>query len=205
MRLIKRLGVQMPVFALIALGMSLAGAAVAQPADAPQQEGPAALGEVYACAGIADDAARLACFDAAVAGLRAAQEAGDILAVDREAVAQVEREAFGLSLPSLPRFALGRGGQDDRVDSASAAPGEQRDAETGQLDAVTFTLSALRARNDGRTVFTMDNGQRWEQVTAERVRSLRPGDAVSIRRASLGSYMLTKVDGGAAYRVRRVE
>jgi hypothetical protein len=158
---------------------------------------PEALDRVYACAAIADSTERLACFDAAVGALRTADEAGNFVSVDREQVQELERDAFGFSLPSLPRL-FGRGEEN--------AANDQQEAGAGlSVEEVELVVSRISMRGDGRAVFTMENGQRWVQVQSERVRNLREGDTVTIRRASLGSFMLAPSDGGGGYRVRREE
>ena len=78
---------------------------------ASAQETP--IADVYACAGEADDAARLACYDAAVGRLKSAEEAGEITTVTREEVETVRRESFGFSIPSLPSLAMPKFGGGD--------------------------------------------------------------------------------------------
>ncbi len=176
-----------------------AGASLAQtsaPAGAPDAT-PEALTQVYACAGIADGAARLACYDAAVGALRSADESGSFVSVDREQVQELERDAFGFSLPSLPRL-FGRGDDEATNDDETAA-------DAMGVDEVQMVVARISTRGDGRAVFVMENGQRWVLVQSERVRNLRAGDGVTVRRASLGSFYLTPDDGGGGYRVRREE
>ena len=50
---------------------------------------------------------------------------------------------------------------------------------------------------------TLDNGQRWHQITSSYLR-LKVGDAVVIKRAALDSYKLVKVGNNRAMKVRRV-
>jgi hypothetical protein len=61
---------------------------------------------ILACRSIENIEARLECFDAAAVTLATARETGDVLTVTREDVEAVERDSFGFSLPSLPRFRL---------------------------------------------------------------------------------------------------
>jgi hypothetical protein len=61
---------------------------------------------ILSCRSIEEIEARLTCFDAAAATLATARESGDVLTVTREDVEAVERDSFGFSLPSLPRFRL---------------------------------------------------------------------------------------------------
>lgn len=62
--------------------------------------------QLLSCRQIADPQARLNCFDAASGTLQSARDSGDIAIVNREDVQAVERDTFGLDLPSLPRLSL---------------------------------------------------------------------------------------------------
>lgn len=153
-------------------------------------QGPAQTDAVYACTSIEIDAERLACYDEAVGRLKTAEESGEITTVSRAQVEEVRRDAFGFSLPSLPSFARSAG--------ASAQP----DA----LDSVTVAVSEIdRNRYDMVTV-TLENGQVWRQIDGRRVVfSARLGvEEAEIKRAALGSYRM-KLDGGRAFRVKRVQ
>lgn len=172
------------------LVFALAGPASAQPAP-PQA--PEVVAKVYACAEIADPAARLACFDAAVGAMKSAQTQGQFAAVDAAGVRQIEREAFGFSLPSLPR--LGLPGFSLRRDDDAGA---ERTAEMGMTIART-------GRFDGRPSFVMDNGQVWVTIGSETNRLARAGGKVTIKRASMGSYLMSVDAGGTSLRVRRAE
>ena len=62
------------------------------------------LNGVFACAGIADSVERLACYDSAVSSLQQAEATGELVTVTRADIAEVERDAFGFNLPSLPKL-----------------------------------------------------------------------------------------------------
>lgn len=176
----------MRLFLASLLLVALTTPAVAQQ---PPAQAPGVLEQVYACAGVSDEAARLRCYDDAVGRLRAAQTSGDLVAVDRAQAQEIERESFGFSLPSLPR-----------IFSRPDAPA----GESAQTDRVAMTVASIRQRNTGMWVVTMSNGQVWEQTDQISLRRLRAGDNVEIRRAALGSFMLFH-DRGQAVRVRRVQ
>ena len=166
-----------------------ASGALAQP---PAPPSPQVIQQVYACADIADTTARLACYDAAVTAMKTAQTGGQFAAVDAAGVRRLEREAFGFSMPSLPRLGL---------------PGFTRgsaEAALGPTDEVAMTIRRV-GRSDGHRAFTMENGQVWLAIEdmADNPRA-KPGAAVEIRRASMGSYLMS-FGGGAALRVRRAE
>lgn len=175
--------------------ISLAAALVVGAAQAqqPGQQSPDALGKVYACAPVTDPQARLACFDAAVAGLRAAETQGEFAAVDAARVRQIERDAFGFSLPSLPRLGLPGG----RRGSDGAAVSEQPQSQAMKI--------ARLGRFDGRRSFTMENGQVWVLIESTDNRNAEPGASVTIRKAALGSFLMSFEAGGPALRVRRAQ
>ena len=85
------------------------------------------LAGIYACTQIADDSARLACFDAAVSQTQQAELSGEFQTLTRQDTARVQEDAFGFSLPSLPSFSLPRLGGErnalaDAVPEEPAAP-----------------------------------------------------------------------------------
>lgn len=148
---------------------------------------PQALEAVYACANQTDQAARLACYDSAVAALRGAQTSGEMVAIDRGDVARMQRDSFGFNLPSIANL-IPQVGHDDNV-----------------VDRVEATVARMSTGASGRTTFRMQDGQVWTQIDPERVYNVREGDTVTIRRASIGSFMISSPRGGAGIRVRRAE
>jgi len=163
-----------------------AGSAAAQ--DQPPAN-PQVLDQVYACANIADETQRLACYDGAVGRLRAAQSSGDLVAVDRAQAQEVEREAFGFSLPSLPRIFGNRGNE-------AAAP---------EVAEMALTIDRVVSRRNAPSTFYMTNGQVWSQIDDEVARNVRAGGQVTIRRATMGSFLMSVEAGGPAIRVRRTQ
>ncbi len=142
------------------------------------------LSQIYACADQTDDAARLQCYDQAAAQLRAAEQTGQVLAVDREQVAALERESFGFQLPSLSSM----------LPNFNGAP--------QQIERVETQVERVLSLADGRHTFVLANGQSWTQIEPRSVSNVRAGDSIAIRRAALGSFMLSP-EHGAAHRVRR--
>ncbi|MEM1105824.1 MAG: hypothetical protein AAGH87_05490 [Pseudomonadota bacterium] len=144
---------------------------------------------LYACAETADDAARLACYDAAVGRLQEAEAAGEITTVTREEVEEVQRGTFGFSLPSFSALALPRLGGDDDDD--------------GQIDSIVSPVAKIERNAFDMAVVTLENGQVWRQ-TEGRMMSIRGVEEAEVLRAALGSFKM-KLDGGRAFRVRRVQ
>ncbi len=139
--------------------------------------------DVYACRDISDEKARLACYDAAVGRLRAAEESGDVTTISRAQVEQVKRDSFGFKIPSLPNF-TNRGG---------AKPESEVTSITAAVRSVSTGAGKLR--------ITLENGQVWSQIDDKSVRA-KNAKSAEISQAALGSYKM-KLDDGLAFRVKR--
>ena len=162
---------------LFLLLLTGAGSATAQEA-AP----PAAYQSVLDCRTVAEPTARLACFDATVAGFAAATASQNVIVVAKEEVERRERERFGA--PAVPALA----GSDGQA-----------------LDDLETTVAAIRYTPFGKLVIGLPDGATWEQIDSrELAREPRVGTPVKLRKATLGSY-LVNVDGQTAIRMRRVD
>ena len=169
------------VLALTALTLG-AGAVSAQ----PKAEGRAAIVQkLMDCRKLTDNAARLACYDQSTAALDQAEAKGDVVIVDREQAKQVRKQAFGFAIPSISIF----------------SKGEARE-ETDSLEGV---LASARQNSAGYWVFKLEDGATWSQVVAEDLfRTPKPGMKVKIRKATLGSYIMS-IDNQGGFKARRVE
>lgn len=165
-------------------GLAAMAATVALSGQAPvAQDRPEALERLMACRSVTDSTARLACFDAAAGVLDTAQRQGDVVVIDRAGVDETRRQMFGFEMPSLPRLFGPNGG--------------------GEIDSIDSTLQSAALVGEGRWVFHLADGSVWRQIDSERARfENRPGQQVRIRKASLGSFLLT-VGNSRAVRVRR--
>ena len=85
------------ILSATALSLIIASGANAQSADP--------IDDILVCQQIADEASRLACFDAA-AGQLAQERDNGLVAIYRQDVEAVERDSFGFDLPSMPRLSL---------------------------------------------------------------------------------------------------
>ena len=74
---------------------------------------------------------------------------------------------------------------------------------TEDIDRLESLVSKIRISASGKAIITLDNGQVWAQVDSSRLR-LSGYDRVVIRKASLGSFMLTKVGSKTSMRVKRI-
>jgi hypothetical protein len=161
---------------LTAIGLGAAVIAAPAVADEP------GFGAVLACKAIEAPLERVACYDAAVGRLEAAEAAGEVKVVTRADVDKVKRDSFGFSIPSLPVFG-GKAGETDRLERVTAA-----------VSSVSGSSGSLRIK--------LENGQIWEQTDDKPAKAKSPKSA-EIYQAALGSFKM-KLDGGLAFRVRRV-
>lgn len=183
--------------------MTFGAVAWAQSGQNPANAAISPLEPIYACANKTDPTERLACFDAAVATIRAKEAKSEIVTFDKQRVEKVRREAFGFSLPSLPKLgfpAFGGAPKADSKDQSVAAAAMEADIEEQSFTVVNTRESA------GRVVITLENGQVWRLVDLEELNApKRTKFNVTIRKASLGSFILTVEGRNKGYRVRRVE
>ena len=162
------------VFAGLAFALA-AGAAVPKPAPTVQA--------VVDCRKIDDSAQRLACYDAAADALAKAQSNGDLVTLDREQRRAARKQAFGFQLPTL----------------AILDTGEKPE----ELNRIEETLAAADQDYEGKWRFVMQDGAVWRQIDDEFLsRKPHAGSKVVIRRAMIGSYMLS-VDGQPGVRAHR--
>jgi hypothetical protein len=150
----------------------------------------AAGADLAACRAIADDGARLACYDALA-------EAATTPAVAAPLPHAASPAPAGAAVAGAPT-ATDLFGRDS--DTAAAELGAA--AGVTPLPELKATLTAVDRAPDGRLRLTLDNGQAWSQVDTRRA-NLQPGDAVVIRRGAFGSFLLSAGRGQAALRVRR--
>jgi hypothetical protein len=164
--------------ALLALGAGgTALAAKPAPTTAP------AVQAVVDCRKIDDGVQRLACYDAATDALTKAQSSGDLVTLDREQRRAVRKQAFGFTLPSLAMFDVGE--------------------KSEEADSIDETLASARQDAQGKWIFVMQDGAVWRQIDDEFLsRDPHSGSAIVIRRAIMGSYMLS-VDKQPGVRAHR--
>lgn len=165
---------------LIMLGATSAAA----PRDAAR---PQIFDRMVACRAVADPTARLACYDAEVAAVDAAEKSNELVVVDRDQVRKARRSLFGLSLPKLAIFSRGKDGEDED--------------DPKQIDSVIRSAYSSGASN--RSTMILEDGAKWVQIDSRSLsRTPRPGMKIRIRRAALGSYV-ANIDDQTAIRVHR--
>jgi hypothetical protein len=169
-----------------ALALAFVATLGGQAASQPKPDARAGLvTKLTDCRKIADDKARLACYDETAAAFDQAEAKGDIVVVDREQARTVRRQAFGFSMPAITLFEKGEAKE--------------------EIENVSAVLASAGRNSTGRWVFTLEDGAVWAQVAAEELfKTPRPGMKVKIKKASLGSFMI-QIENQSAFKVRRVE
>src|SRR5690606_30656037 len=163
--------------------MTLTAASPARAADPPGQRA-AAFEALMACREEAEDAKRLACYDAAAGRMGEAEKSGDIVVVDRAQAEATRREAFGFNIPGLSVF--------------------DRGERSKPLESVSDVVAQARQGPDGKWLVELEGGAAWQQTDAAFL-SKRPkaGSKAEIRKAPVGGFFL-KLDGQPAVRAKRV-
>lgn len=140
------------------------------------------------CRAMTDSAARLDCFDRTADALDTAERQGELVVMERQQIREARRQLFGFSAPALPAL-FSRGG-----DGADREP---------EVDSVETTLLGAGQDHEGKWTFRLADGSEWRQIDSAPVRfQNRNGTDVRVRRASLGSYLLT-AGKSRAVRVKR--
>ena len=171
--------------AIAALFTALAASpSLAKDKPTPEVGRAQALQDLARCRAIVDDQARLACFDKAAAVFDEAEQAGDIVVVDKAQAREVKRQAFGLNLHG----ALGI---------------FDRGIHAETVDRVTLTVDHAVQGADGKwTIFTTE-GQVWRQIDSDPLdQEPRKGEQAVVTNGSLGSFFF-KVGHDRAMRAHR--
>jgi hypothetical protein len=165
-------------------GLAQEQAISGETAEAGAQDGDV-LASLRQCRAITDDAARLACYDLSVGKVVEATDAGDVQIVKKEEVEQTRRGLFGFSLPKIGLFSS--------------------NDENGEITELASEIT--RVRNYGRSgyLLTIAEGSVWRITSApSRLRRPRVGDAVVLKKASLGSFFI-RIAGQTGVKGRRIE
>ena len=151
---------------------------VEQPVKRPSTTSMTALRR---CRGLAD-ADRLRCYDQAVGALEAAVSSGAVTVVGREEFERTRRSLLGLRLPATPLLG---------------------DGKKNEAASIATTIRSVRPFERDKWVLELADGAVW-QTTEGDTRSVppRPNDEVTIRRGSLGSYILKWTSGRAQRAIR---
>lgn len=189
------------VFSWVLVGIGVFGCATAADALPPS---------LRACMKEADATRRLACFDRESAAL-----AGESAPVARQVEPAPPRPAAPTPSAPVASAAATAGAAAATAQSATDKFGYKGNIAREELDkqkqaeeasgTLTAKVAEVSAPPNGGLVVTLDNGQVWQQKTADRGIHIKVGDQVTIKRATLGSFLLTSDTVNGSMRVSRVK
>jgi hypothetical protein len=136
-----------------------------------------------ACAEITDVAQRAACYDRQVAIIRGKENARD-----------------SAKAPESPKVATPPPAPADFGAESLAS----KSATSGPEPTLEARIARLQELQPGVYTITLDNGQVWRQPERREAFELKTGDAVRIRKATMGAYRLWLETRGAKQWVRVV-
>jgi hypothetical protein len=198
-----------------AISLAVSGAAAAQGADG------ALLQALGGCAGLSDNAARLACYDRlapqvkAALAVPAATAAAPPSAPEAPAVASAQRPTekdqsswFGFDMGDL--FGSSPKAQTTPGQfGADQLPQKQASVQKHEIDSITAGLQEYAKTPFGKFIVFLDNGQIWRQLQGDDGVAYFPRDlkgvSVEISRGLLGSYNMHLVGSARTYKVERVK
>ena len=133
---------------------------------------------MLSCTTLTDNTLRLACYDKLGASLKTA----------------TVRESSAVIAPAaIPTAAV-----------IEADFGKPKVSPSDAIDALSGTVKTVSSTHAKRLIITLENAQVWRQ-TDNSVFDVAAGDAVTIEKASFGSFLLRKAGSNRTIRVKREE
>jgi hypothetical protein len=157
-----------------------------------------AAGDPRSCVAIADDGARLSCYDRAL-GRSAAPKPAPATPASAAAPAAAAAVAVPVAPAKDPVGEFGLTEQAKQAKDPSKAA-----AAAAAPESITGRVVSLRWRKYGEFVVTLDNAQVWAQIEPMPSAVVRVGDTVTIKKALFGSYTLVTA-GRIGTKVRRLD
>jgi hypothetical protein len=162
-----------------------------------------AAGDPRSCVAIADDAARLACYDRALGRSAVSKPAPAATAAAAASAAPAAAPA-ATAAPTAPikKDPVGEFGLSEEAKQAKD-PAKAAEAAAAPAS-ITARVVSLRWRKYGEFVVTLDNAQVWAQIEPMPSAVVKVGDTVTIKKAIFGSYTLVTA-GRVGTKVRRLD
>lgn len=132
---------------------------------------------MLSCATLTDNTLRLACYDKLGASLK---------------TATVREPSKVIAPAAIPTAVI------------EADFGKPKVSPSDAIDALSGTVKTVSTTHAKRLIITLENAQVWRQ-TDNSVFDVAAGDAVTIEKASFGSFLLRKAGSNRTIRVKREE
>lgn len=161
--------------------------------------------DISSCASIADDHARLACYDGLAASLHKNAPAAAQMAAPPSPSAAATPASPPQPVPSVASAPASRAATFGAETIRKVLTEEQKAAEVEELHA---HVTAVQFSSNNRFTVTLDNGQVWRQLEADTSRARfrsSGGDTVVISKGALGSYNLVVEGRSVLFKVRRLQ
>ena len=156
--------------------IALSGLSAAPAAAAPKvQPRPEIFTRLLDCRTVADSTQRLACYDQQVAAIENAAQRDEVVVLDKEELKKTRKSLFGFSLPKLPFLGGGDGKGEESPESLS----------------LESTIAGLSSLGYGKWAIRLEDGAEWQLTEALPNRTPKTGMKVEIKRAAMGSFMLS--------------
>jgi hypothetical protein len=166
----------------MALAALAAGSGLAKP-KGREAASNALIDAVAACRSVADEKARLACYDAAGARLAEAVRSKELVVLDRQEIRETRRSLFGFSVPNIPLFRGESGEQESKLET---------------------TIAGVVPLGGGKWQIKLEDGAVWQtNETRLGLDDPKQGQKIVIQRGTLGNYFL-RINGQRGIRGRRV-
>lgn len=141
--------------------------------------------ELSRCKAIAQDSARLTCYDRAAATILASRASGELMVMDRKTVIARKQSRFGLATSTSDMFG---GGKDD---------------DTTQVRQIDTKIASVKAANSyGRWNLELANRSVWQTIDALTFPP-DPGDKIVLKEAPLSGYRAS-IASGRSVLVKRI-
>jgi len=195
--------------------MLLAGGAalmLASPPATAQVNDGIVLNIMRECAKINDPTARLACYDnniRSAGGAPRSSVPGEMQPPQGGRGAPAAQQGFGsedLRTPPPPPPVQASGPEGFGSEDVRARSPQRFETPAGQVDEIRARVSAVRQREPGIYLVTLEDGAQWlfSDSVGQFFRPPSKGDTVEIQRAALGSFLM-RIGKQEAVRVERIK
>lgn len=199
------------LFAVLIAFAAVALTALVTPAAAGPRDD--ALEAIAKCAAVADDKARLTCYDGLAPQVKSALATPPTaVATNRPPTKEEQESWFGFDLGGLfsssPKQTTPEQFGEENTEQVKAAH-EKAVEEGTSLESITVDVTEVAYTPFGKFIVILANGQVWKQIPGDadraKFKKVATDNKVTISRGSLGSYGLTINDSAKVYKVTRVK
>ncbi len=91
------------------------------------------------------------------------------------------------------------------IDAQKSSFGLPKTSPADDLPAIDSRIQKVEKTSRGTRIVYLDNGQVWRQIGSSSQPGLKKGDAISIERGALGSFILKRQGVNRSLRVKRIQ